>query len=185
VRDNKNGGWVSDFRFWRGAEVEKSQPLRKPLCIATKKNWVGPPPPEFGGNFFWPADYAFIVLREPLGEHFLKLGSDMTKGTVAAFGYPVGVNSRKTLVKTDGQLSKEPDFALGVVEHSDAALALGMSGGAWVADLKEDGGTAGNSVVGLSTTTGVSNGKPLPVGPQFTICTKELLDFVKMSCDQQ
>jgi hypothetical protein len=29
---------VSDFRFWRAIEVEKGEPLRKPLCIAAKKD---------------------------------------------------------------------------------------------------------------------------------------------------
>ena len=184
VRDNRSGKWVSDFRFWRASEVDKGEPLRKPLCIATKKDWVGPPPSSFGGNFFWPVDYAFIVLREPLDQHFLKLGIDAPDGPVAVFGYPVAIGSRKTLVRADGQLSKVPDFEMGSVEHGEPALRLGMSGGAWVRDLTEGDSGAGNIVVGHSTVAG-ANGTPALGGPRFTICAKELLEFVKTSCVQQ
>ena len=184
VRDNATGNWVSDFRFWRAGKVETTEPLRKPLCIATKKDWVGVPPPPFG-RFFWPADYAFIVLREPLDGPFLKLGSDATAASVAAFGYPAAIGLRKALIKTQGQFAKDPDFALGVVQHADPALGLGMSGGAWVSELTEAGGGTANVVLGLSTTVPTASGAPQLMGPQFTVCAKELLDFARTACAQQ
>jgi len=186
VRDNKSGKWVSDFRFSRAGDIDKTEPLRKPLCIATKKDWVGPLPAGFPGNFFWPADYAFVILREPLAQHFLKLGINAPDGPVAAFGYPVAIGSHKTLVRADGMLAEAvPGFAMGSVEHSEPALGLGMSGGAWMVGLAEGDTDAGNSVVGLSTVTGSAGGTPLLGGPRFTVCAKELLEFSKASCGPQ
>lgn len=184
VRNNQNGNWVSDFRFWRAAGIDQSEPLRKPLCIATKKDWVGPPPANFPGRFFWPADYAFIVFREALGQQFFRLGVDAPNGTVSAFGYPVGLGSHKTLIRVDGRLEKERDFAMAAVEHTEPALGLGMSGGAWVAGLNEGEGGAGD-VVGLSTTSSTSGSTSFLGGPHFTVCAKELLEFVKAACAPQ
>ena len=134
VRNNASGNWVLDFRFFRAGEIDKAEPLRRPLCIATKKDWVGPPPAGFPGNFFWAADYAFVILREPLAQHFLKLGIDAPDGPVSAFGYPAAIGSHKTLVRAGGGMLAEgvPGFAMGSVEHSELGLGLGMSGGAWV-----------------------------------------------------
>jgi hypothetical protein len=185
VRNNQNGNWVSDFRFWRAADVDQTEPVRKPLCIATKKDWVGPPPANFpGGRFFWPADYAFIVFREALGQQFFRLGIDAPNRPVSTFGYPAGLGSHKTLIRVDGRLEKVPDFAMAAVEHTEPALALGMSGGAWVADLNEGEGSAGD-VVGLSTTTGTSGGTSFLAGPLFAVCAKDLLEFVKTACAPQ
>jgi hypothetical protein len=181
VRDNKSGKWVSDFRFLRASAVEAGEPLRKPLCIATRKDWVGPPPAGFTGNFFWPADYAFVILREPLDQHFLKLGIDAPEGTVAAFGYPAAIGSRKSLVKADGDFFHVSTFDMGAVTRSDIAMSLGMSGGAWITGLTEADDSGGNVVIGLSTTAPPN----ALLGPRFTICAKELLEFVKATCAQQ
>jgi hypothetical protein len=181
VRDNKSGKWLSDFRFLRASAVEAGEPLRKPLCIATRKDWVGPPPEGFAGNFFWPADYAFVILREPLDQHVLKLGIDAPEGPVTALGYPAAIDSRKSLVKADGDFLRVPGFDMGAVTRSDPALGLGMSGGAWVADLAEGEGNTGNVVIGHSTAAPPD----FVIGPRFTVCAKELLEFVKTACVQQ
>ena len=185
VRDHVSGNWVSDFRFWRSAEIDKAEPLRKPLCIATKKDWVGPPPSSFPGSFFWPSDYAFIVLNNPIDQKFLTVGIDAPNGTVSSFGYPVALGAHKTLIRVDGTLAKDSNFAMATVQHAEPTLRLGMSGGGWVANLTEQDGGSGNIVVGLSTTAGEADGNFFLAGPWFTACTKDLLNFVKASCGQQ
>jgi hypothetical protein len=73
---NKNGVWLDQFEFTPSNTTKPEDVVRTALCFATKSNWVAP-------YWFWPADYAFVLLKNRGSQGFLRLGLDASEA--AAF----------------------------------------------------------------------------------------------------
>lgn len=184
VRDNGNGAWVEDFQLRGLGTAENDDPLTNPKCIATPRGWVGRLPDGFDGRFFWPDDYALIVLSSTISEKFLQLRSNIeAPADVSAFGLPVGLGRHRKLVEITGGADREKDFTtMGLVTHKQPDAGLGVSGGAWITHLSPISDGISNSVVGLSSTVFEENGNFLLGGPYFDQCASEMMTFVQQEC---
>ncbi|MER8533357.1 serine protease [Mesorhizobium sp. M1005] len=184
VRDNGDGTWVGDFQLRDLGNAENEAPLTNPKCIATPRGWVEPLPEGFGGRFFWPDDYALVVLPSVTSDNFLQLGNEIdAPADVFAYGLPVGLGHHRKLVEITGQAARDKDFAtLGVVTHKQPDAGLGMSGGAWVTRLGPVLDSTSNFVIGLSSTGSEEGGTFLLAGPYFDHCAVEMMKFIQQEC---
>ena len=58
---NKNGVWVDSFHFTPAALDRPDAVISDARCIATKSDWVT----GKAGSWYYPSDYAFIILKRP------------------------------------------------------------------------------------------------------------------------
>ncbi|UFX12243.1 trypsin-like serine peptidase [Sinorhizobium meliloti] len=176
VQDASSAKWVSDFQMRR---IGEKRPTTNPKCMVVPKAWVNKPADV---RFNWPADYAFVLMREQHSTSFFRLGDGTETRPVTAFGTPSLLGKHERLVAIPGLAEVDPEMTtFGTVRVIQEDATLGMSGGAWV--TQDPGSKIGEGVViGLSTTSFSDAGVRRAAGPRFDHCASEMLEFLMKSC---
>jgi hypothetical protein len=176
---NKNGVWLDQFKFTPAAANAPGNSITDARCFATKSDWVS-------GDWFWPADYAFVLLKGSSSRGFMRLETNTSATTATAIGYPMQIDNGATLYRVTGPLARvswpgtQPGEDLGSITYSDPRFTLGVSGGAWISNLSNGDGSENARIVGMNS---VNASDPNGVGgPLFGACTKDLLEFIRKTC---
>jgi hypothetical protein len=182
---NKNGVWLDQFNFTPAASTGPGDSITDARCFATKSDWVS----GAAGDWFWPSDYAFVLLKAPASKQFMTLDSATTAATATAIGYPLQIENGSKLYRITGPLQHvtwpgtQPIQAgedFGTISHNDPRFGLGVSGGAWISTPIDGAGNEVGRIVGMNSTTA---GDPIGVaGPIFGSCTVDLLQFIRKAC---
>jgi hypothetical protein len=179
---NKNGVWLDQFNFTPADSAGTGNSITDARCFATKSDWVS----GAAGAWFWPVDYAFILLKTPASKRFMKLDPGTTVATATAIGYPLQIDNGTKLYRVTGPLQRvawpgsKPGEDFGTISHNDPRFGLGVSGGAWIGNTVNADGSELARIVGMNSTTA---GDPTGVaGPIFGACTVDLLEFIRKTC---
>lgn len=183
VRDNGNGAWADIFEL-REIGAADAKPVSDPKCIVTPRGWVGKMPKPLGqSRFYWPDDYALVVLKQPMSDHVLNIGVGAEGTSVQAMGLPVEIGSHDKLIAAPGKLEIEPVHSgFGAAVALEKNATLGMSGGAWLVNPSATAQDGANMVVGLSTTISRDDNNVFFAGPRFEQCAIEMVAFVRSEC---
>jgi hypothetical protein len=176
---NKDGVWLSKFEF---APVGSSKTtISDARCIGTKSDWVT----GKSGAWYYPADYAFIILKAPSSSAYLKLDFASQANFATTIGFPLNIDGGAQLYQASGAFAREtwPDGVktgedFGSITHGEPRFGLGISGGAWITDLKPGQLDTGNKVVGLNG----SGSDGFTFGAVMDVCAVNLLQFVRSNC---
>jgi hypothetical protein len=179
---NKNGVWIDRLEFTPANVTRTDGVIRDARCFATKSDWVN-------SNWFWPSDYAFVLLRKSGLQGFLNLAIDALEQNVTVIGFPLQIEDGSKLYKTVGSFARQdwPGMrngeAFGVVTHGEPRFGLGLSGGAWIVNPSEDSSSTTNLVAGLSSLADVDEkGRPVNGGAALGTCALQLLEFIRKNC---
>ncbi len=155
--------------------------MASPLCVATSKNWVT----GTNGEWFYPADYAYILLREPAVSDFLRVDPSKAAEIATTVGFPLQIENGGVLYRASGSFKTEnwpgpvpSGQAFGSVSHGETRFGLGISGGAWLPDVTNTNNVSSNYVLGLNTAADPG----VAYGPVMGRCALQLLEFIQKTC---
>jgi len=161
VRNDKNGKWFSNFRFYQGYRKGRGTALDW-SCIAVYNGWT-----NAKGLERFRYDYAFIRMAEPSTGPVLNLAEPeevaRNSQSWSAIGYPVNFDNGEAM---HGVVGGSGEQRLGLVKMVGNPFSKGASGGAWILDVQDAGGPTHNKVIGVNSFR-YSALPDVMFGPQF------------------
>jgi hypothetical protein len=197
VQNEQTGEWydLNKMYFLLQYQNNEFSQAYRPLCVSRFDGWrpaidKGESPNELAQKIKtrWQFDYAMILVDRASATGFYnwKINWKGEYSGATAVGYPKALLQGEIIQRAHGTFLQVPqDDVPNIValEHGNAGLAEGSSGGAWVANLSKEEKPDTNVIVSVSSFI-LQKHPGITFGPYLTSDFQKLFDYVSNRCEQ-
>lgn len=189
VQSDETGEWydLNKMYFLLQYQNNEFSQAYRPLCVSRFDDWR-PSQVADKSKARWQFDFAMILVDRASSTGFYNWKIDW-KGEYSgatAVGYPKALLEGEIIQKAHGNFVQPSQFDVQNVvelEHGNAGLAEGSSGGAWVANLSKEENPNNNVIVSISSFV-LQKYPGASFGPYLTSDFQKLFDYVSNGCAQ-